>query len=122
MPFYVGKSGHILVGGSAKPLTDWSLDVKVDEIDTTNFTSSGWKEVVGGIFSCDVTASGPYNGSSTVTQGTAVALVLDVDAGGSGPGFSGSALVTSVKIDTSVKDVAKITYTATSTGAWSATP
>lgn len=124
MPFYTGKTGHIRIGTSGgsftvKPLTDWSLDIKVDEIDVTNFTSSGWKEVQSGIFSCDITASGPYDTNNVgVTQGSATIFSLDLDAGGAFGAFTGSGLVTNIKIDNSVKDVAKITYTATSNGPW----
>ena len=122
MAFYAGKSGTITVGGTSKPLTDWSIDIKVEAIDTTNFSSGGWQEMVSGIYSVDITASGPYNGTSGVTQGTAAAFVLDVDGAGGGPSFSGNAIITSLKIETSVKDVAKITYTGVSTGSWTATP
>lgn len=123
MPFYVGKSGTITIGGTSRPLTDWSIDVKTDALDVTNFTSGGWQEVLGGIFSIDISCSGPYNGTSGVTQGTLAAFVLDVDAiGTGGPSFSGNGLVTSVKIDHSVKDVAKISISATSSGSWTATP
>jgi hypothetical protein len=122
MAFFAGKSGTITIGGTARPLTDWSIDVKTDSLDVTNFTSGGWQELLGGIYSIDISASGPYNGTSGVTQGTAVALVLDVDGAGAGPSFSGNALVTSVKIDQSVKDVAKISYSASSSGSWTATP
>jgi hypothetical protein len=41
MAFFAGKSGTITIGGTARPLTDWSIDVKTDSLDVTNFTSGG---------------------------------------------------------------------------------
>lgn len=118
MTLYAGKSGsvNITVSGTdyAKPLTDWSMDVKVDGIEVTNFTSGGWQEQVSGIYSVDITASGPYDGDSKITQGTNARFKLGI--GGGGPTFTVDALVSSVKVETSVKDVAKITYTASSSG------
>ena len=124
MAFFAGKSGLIKIGvlGAevTKKLTDWSMDVKTESLDVTNFTSSGWQEVISGIFSIEVSASGPYDGTSSVTQGTAVTMILDIDGAGATVAYSGLALITSVKIDLSVKDVAKISYSGTSTGAWAA--
>ena len=119
MAFYAGKSGSISVGGAAQPLTDWSADVKVESLDVTNFTSGGWNEVYSGIFSAEISASGPYDGSSGVTQGVIATFVLGVSGGLS---MTVTALVTSVKIDLSVKDVAKISYSATSSGVHALTP
>ena len=47
-------------------------------------------------------------------------MILDIDGAGATVAYSGLALITSVKIDLSVKDVAKISYSGTSTGAWAA--
>jgi len=123
MAFFAGKSGVIKIGSTALPLTEWSMDVKTEGVDTTNFTSGGWQEMIAGIFSIDISASGPYNGASLVTQGTLVTLTLDVNSTSSSPAsFTGDALVTSLKIDTSTKDVAKISYSMSSSGAWTVAP
>lgn len=122
MAFYVGKFGTVTVGGSQKPLTDWDVDFKAESIDVTNFMSSGWQELLGGIFSAEVTASGPYNGVSSVTQGALVLVALDVDGGSAGPTFTGSALATSVKVSQNVKGVAMVNYTFSSSGAWTVHP
>jgi len=116
MPFYPGKSGSISVNGALQPLTDWSIDGKTDAIDVTNFTSGGAQESEAGISSVDITASGPYDGSSAAQPGTISAFILST---GSGPSYTVLARITSVKVDLSVKDVAKISYTAQSTGPFS---
>lgn len=120
MAFYAGKGGAVSVRTSvgpdvytSKPLTDWSIDVKTDFLDVTNFTSGGWQEGLAGIFSADISASGPYDGSSLITQGTAARFKLTI---ATGIDLLVDCRVNSVKIDTSVKDVAKISYSATSTG------
>lgn len=120
MAFYAGKGGAISIRTSvgpdvytSKPLTDWSIDIKTDALDVTNFNSGGWQEILAGIFSADISASGPYDGSSLITQGTAARMKLTV---ATGLDLIVDVRVNSVKIDTSVKDVAKISYSATSTG------
>lgn len=113
--FYSGKYGAVSVNGVVQPLTDWSLDIKTDSLDITNFTSEGWNETLAGIFSADISASGPYDGTSAVVQGNIAVFILKVGEIATVPlSVTINALVTSVKIDTSVKDVAKISYTATS--------
>lgn len=139
MAFFAGKSGRILIqptAGSSSPtvraLTDWSCDVKTNLLDVTNFTSGGYEESTPGTFSAEISASGPYDGftmnnatgvASNVVQGTLVQFVLDVNDGTTIPtAFSLNAYITSVKIDTSVKDVVKVSYSATASGAYTAAP
>lgn len=121
MPFYTGKTGSVTVGGSAQPLTDWSLDGKVEAIEVTNFTSNGYQESEAGIAGCDITASGPYDGGAGAQPGTTANFVLTAGSGAGAPSFTVSARITSIKIDTNVKGVAMISYTAQSTGSFSVT-
>jgi len=116
MPLYPGRSGSVIVNGAPQPLTDWSVDGKTDIIDVTNFLSGGAAENEAGISSVDITASGPYDGSSAAQPGTITTFILST---GAGPAFTVAARVSSIKIDLNVKDVAKVTYTATSTGPFS---
>ena len=125
--FYAGKSGTVAIGTLAlAPVTDWSIDYKSDPIETTNFSDEGYASHVYGIRSCDISASGPYNGTAGGQPGLTAAgvdtlVTFVLDTGNGGPSFSIEALLTSVKIDQSVKDVAKISYTATSTGTFEIT-
>lgn len=116
MAFYSGRTGSITVGGSSQPLNQWGLDYKCDPIETTNFDSKGFAEHVYGIRSVDISASGPYDGSAGGQPGTGDSVAFVLNTGTGGPSFTIPAVLTSVKIDVDVKDVAKISYTATSTG------
>ena len=117
MAFFAGKGGSVSVNGTVQPLTDWGLDLKADPVDVTNFTSLGTQENVMGIASADITASGPYDGGAGAQPGDLVIFILA--CGSTGPTFSVPARITSIKIDQNVKDVAKINYTATSSGTFS---
>jgi len=121
MAFYSGRTGSITVGGSSQPLNQWGLDYKCDPIETTNFDSKGYAEHVYGIRSADISASGPYDGSAGAQPGTGDKVTFALSTGTGGPSFSIDAVLTSVKIDVDVKDVAKISYTATSTGEFTIT-
>lgn len=120
MAFYAGKSASLTVGASAQPMTDWTLDTKEEAIDTTNFTSGGFQESVGGINGADITCTGPYDGTSGVTMGTQASFVLAT--GGGGPSFTVSARVTSVNISTNVRGVATCSITAQSSGSFTVAP
>jgi hypothetical protein len=120
MAFFAGKSATMTVGASAQPMTDWTLDIKEEAIDVTNFTSSGYQESVGGINAADITCTGPYDGTSGVTMGTAASFILAT--GGGGTSFTVPARVTSVNVATSVRGVATISITAQSTGTFTVTP
>ncbi len=127
MAFFAGKGGTVAIGTLAiAPVTDWSIDYKSDPIETTNFSDEGYASHVYGIRSCDISASGPYNGGAGGQPGLTVAgvdtlVTFTFETGGDGPSFEIEAVLTSVKIDQSIKDVAKISYTATSTGAFTIT-
>ena len=121
MAFYTGKTGSVTIGANAQPLTDWSLDGKVEPIEVTNFTSGGYQESVAGIASIDITASGPYDGGAGAQPGDSASFVLAAGSGAGAPSFTVTARVTSVKIDTNVKGVAMVSITAQSTGSFSVT-
>jgi hypothetical protein len=116
MAFYSGKLGSISVGGTTQPLTDWSMDTKVDLIDVTNFGSSGVTANEAGIASAEISASGPYDGSAGAAAGDNVVFILAVSSVVGAPSFTVTARISSIKIDQSVKDVAKVSYSATSNG------
>jgi hypothetical protein len=120
MPFYAGKTASLTVGASAQPMTDWTLDVKEEAIDTTNFTSGGYQESDGGIRGADITCTGPYDGTSGVTMGTTASFVMAT--GGGGPSFTVTARVTSVNVSTNVRGVATVSITAQSTGSFTVAP
>lgn len=118
---YAGKSGSVTIGGTAKPLAEWTVEIDGDPIDYTNFTSSGWRQFVCGLKKATIKASGPYNGVATgaaasdASGGTATFLL---DPGSSAPTFTfTSALMTKHTIRQTVEGVAMIDYEAVAVSA-----
>lgn len=83
MAYYVGKTGFVQItpsaGGAAVrlPLSEWSLETENDEVDFSNFESSGAKSIAGGFFGGSLSASGPYEGGAV----TSSAILTDFRAG-----------------------------------------
>ena len=48
MPFYAGKGGSFSIGATAYPMDTWSISVDTDEVEVTNFQSSGQKSLIAG--------------------------------------------------------------------------
>ena len=122
MAFYSGKSGSVNIGGVSQPLTDWSADMKMDVIETTNFGSGGVTTNEAGIASVEISANGPYDGSAGASPGDSVVFILSTNGGVGAPSFTVTARISTIKIDTSVKDVAKVSYSATSNGTFTVAP
>lgn len=122
MPFYAGKSGSISVGGTTQPLSDWSADMKMEVVETTNFGSGGVATNEGGIASVEISANGPYDGSAGAAPGDSAIFILSTSTTVGAPSFTVTARISSIKIDTSVKDIAKISYSATSNGTFTVSP
>jgi len=122
MPFYSGKLGSISVGGTTQPLTDWSADMKMEVVETTNFGSGGVATNEAGIASIEISANGPYDGSAGGSPGDSAIFILSTSSAVGAPAFTVTARISSIKIDQSVKDVAKISYSATSNGSFTVAP
>ena len=122
MAFWSGKNGSVTIAGVSQPLTDWSADMKMDVLETTNFGSGGYTTNEPGIASIEVSANGPYDGSAGANPGDSAIFILSTSSLVGGPSFTVTARISSIKIDTSVKDVAKISYSATSNGSFTVTP
>ncbi len=116
---FPGKSASLTVGGTAKPLDKVDFAVDGKPIDFTNFTSSGWQEVTGGVKSVKITASGPYNGLASAGSagdptGTSIAFVFAF--GGTGPTLTITALLSKFTASTDINGVGQCSYEADSTG------
>jgi hypothetical protein len=120
MAFYPGRAASVTISASARPYDQFSLDFKSEIIPTTNFTSSGYQSNEMGISSCDVSFSGPYDGSEGLAQGDSVSVVFAT--GGGGPSFTITTRISSIKIDTAASNkVAMIAVSGTSNGTFSVT-
>jgi hypothetical protein len=118
---FPGKSATLSVGGTSKPLDEVSLSIEGEEIDFTNFLSSGWRELTQGIRFVDLEAAGPYNGIAVgASGGDALAspnVTFIFAFGGAGPTITIPALLVKTPVKTAVRDIGRISYTAKSTGA-----
>jgi hypothetical protein len=110
MPFYAGKNGSLSVGGTAYPMDTWSLSIDVDEVEVTNFQSAGQKSLIAGIAGGAVSASGPYNGAAP-SAGSLASFTFGLASGVTLGSTSYQVLITSVKVDTTVKEKATIEVT-----------
>lgn len=120
MAFYAGKSASITISATARPFDTWDVELKAEIVDTTNFTSSGYQENLAGVFSADVTFSGPYDGSEAVAQGDSVAITFGT--GGGGPTLAPTVRISSAKVSTATRNkAATIAYSGTSNGTYSIT-
>ncbi len=120
---YAGKLATFTIGAAVQPMTDWSMSVINEVTDATNFGSGGFRETVSTINACDITASGPYDGSSGVTFGAIGSAVLTItDSTSPTPvtmTFTVPIRVTNVTIAVNVRGIATINITAESTGSFS---
>ena len=120
MPFYSGKSGSVSIAATVYPLSEWSMEVASEALDTTNFGSTGYQTNEAGITSATITASGPYSGSSPAVIGASAAFILKYDSVASG--FTVTARITNISVSTSARGVGQINITATSNGSFSVSP
>lgn len=127
MAYYVGKTGFVKFTNSAAvvtalPLSEWSLEMENEEVDFSNFESSGAKSIAGGFFGGSISASGPYEGSSITTStiladfraGKIVTVELGLLATGT-IGFSVYVLLKGVSINMDAKDKATFEFSGTLT-------
>lgn len=110
MPFYAGKGGWFDIDGVQYPMDTWSVSIETDEVEVTNFQSLGQKNLIAGIQGGTVSASGPYNGTAP-TSGALAFFTFGLATGGPSIGPY-QVLITSVKVDTAVKEKATIDISA----------
>jgi len=117
-----GKGGSIKFdSGSIVEMGNWSLDVGVDEIDTTNFDSNNWKEFMAGLKEW----SGSFEGNLVKGHkaalfdklGTIASIELKVTATDGSLTFTGQAFLTALNVEVPVEDKASISADFRGTGA-----
>jgi hypothetical protein len=124
MAYFVGKNAGIVINGQPYCLTDWALDITTEEVDLTTFCSVGQagtvvgpvrgvNTVVGGIVGGSMTASGPYQGAAP-TSGEIYTVVFYL-ATPTGPSFTQTFLITSVRVTQNVRDKAMLEIAGTLT-------
>ncbi|MGL5718846.1 MAG: phage tail tube protein [Paraclostridium sp.] len=127
MPTITKLSG---IGGAVKIATvkvagidNWKLSVKGNLVETTSFDSNGWEEYIATTKGWEASFEGVLTQGDTTGQevllkamidGTSVSISLDKSATNS---YTGSVLIESVEVDTSVKDKIKLSIKAKGNGA-----
>lgn len=130
MAIFAATDYNVTVGGTdfSDHLASVELPVSVAELDTTDFSSSGWNETIGGLKSSTISlnfhqdfASSSVDSTLWSALGTSVAIVVKPTSGSvsaTNPSFSFNAVVTDVKpIAASVGDLAVQQVTWPVTGA-----
>lgn len=116
MGFLAGKGGSVTVGTATWKLREWSLDMKTDASDVTNFSSSGYRENIAGLTGASLSASGPFDSTAmALTAGTSYSFTLAVS---NTVNFSVSARVTNIRVTTNVDRAVEVSISAESTGSF----
>lgn len=117
-----GMGGSVYIGvNKVAEISNWSLDLGADDIETTNFDSQGWKEYLAGLKEWSGSIEGNFkpddtNGQKAILQawldGTVVEFEFKVSDSVT---FEGSAFV-KPSIEVPVDDKASFSTDITGTG------
>ena len=118
MMAFTGEKGAIKTGeNSITKMESWKLNLKSNEVDTTSFDSDGWEENEVTTKAWEVSMEGTFNkGDSTgqkallisFAKGENLPISLYTDKDSEVADFSGNVRITSVDVETAVKDKIKI--------------
>lgn len=119
-----GKNAVVKIGANTiAGLNEASFSASGESIDTTTFSSSGWKERIQGLKEFSMSLSGFYDPTDTNGQvalrtawlnGTTVTVDYLVDGA---VGFQGDYLVTSMEIGAGTSGEVSVSFELESTGA-----
>jgi hypothetical protein len=120
--FINGFSGTVLCAAYALDITEWSCDVEVEILDTTNTGDLGWqtningcKKATGSVKTFWDTAAVPTGAANAnIQNGTSVTLTLNI--GNSGRSIIVPARVGKITVSNPVKGVVPFEFTYESTG------
>lgn len=134
MAFSVGYNGRVVIEGSELCATKWSVNTKVDEIDTTSFCDNGFVSWMGAAADADITIEGilgtgadedPINvlalrdlGDLRVGSDAMIEIFPNDDANAAAEWSFPTALITSIAMEGAPRDVVRYTVTAKGNGVW----
>jgi hypothetical protein len=120
VPNYAGKVASITISTTARPYAKFDLDFTSEVIDTTSFIDAGYQSNEAGVFGCNVSFDGPYDGAEAFTQGQSVSTVFAL--GGGGPSFTVAFRISNIRISTAARNqVAQIAVSGQSNGTFTVT-
>lgn len=125
--YQTGKLGKVTSEGTDLPVTSWSLDAAVDEIDATSTAEAGYNQSEGGVQKASGTVeinwdadTMPHSNPPNINEGQVVALVLYVGDPANLKYWSiPTALITRVNTRSAVRDKVSISFDFASRGAYS---
>ena len=120
MPFSPksGTTGYVKLGTTTYAFGKWKVTFKAGAPKVTNFTGSGYQQLVAGVVSGTLTLTGPYdNGNMPLVAGTTYVFHCGSDTGVE---LTFSAIVTQIEVDDEVEDACRVNVTAESTGSFTA--
>jgi hypothetical protein len=133
MAFFSAKNARVQINGANLFAMRWTITVKTDDLDVTNFETGGFGTYFGGIIDADITCDAvwdsvqdPFNnppaiqpavilGNGQVGAGATVKFFLDFVNLGVFWSFAGI-LITSVTQDTDVRGFIKYSFSAKNAG------
>lgn len=120
-----GKGGGVFLGAvKVAEVTNWTLDIEADMLDSTTFDGNGWRTFIAGLkqWSGSLEAKWKVNTDTTgqkalqdaLLGGTVLSLKLDVNGTNN---YTGSALVSTENVETPVDDIVTANFDIQGTGA-----
>lgn len=77
MAFLAGKTADVKIGATSYKFREWRINAKTDIIDTTNFSSSGYRENIAGLTGATIDLKGLLDSTAMAfTTGTSYVLIL----------------------------------------------
>jgi predicted secreted protein len=119
--FLNGFSGNIQLGANNLDVTDWTLNVNAEAVDTTNTGDAGWESNILGAKNFDGSfktfwdSTAVPTGAAGFTAGARGTLTLNV--GNSGKSYVGTVQLTQVVIENPVKGAIAFNVTFKGSGA-----
>jgi hypothetical protein len=116
MAFFSGPSASVSVGGTARSMGKWEVNINADLPDVSNFVDGQYRINLSGLIDADITIRGPMNtGGAAIAAGTTYEFVLTV---GGGVSFTVTARVERVSPSQDIYGKAEIVVSAKSTGSF----
>ena|SRR5579885_1399704 len=115
MGFVRGVTGAVSIGSAIATANEWSLDLQGDAIDTSNFSSGGWRTKTGGLAGGSGSAKIKVDDSNIAPVNPAVTVGFNLQTE-SGKGYQGSAVITGVKMGLPVEGILTMEITFDTSG------
>jgi hypothetical protein len=78
-----GKIGYVNIGSTPYAFRHWSVPLKAEILDVSNFLSAGFDQEIVGFFGCKIDLEGPYDeGNMPLTVGALGTFHLGFNATG----------------------------------------